>query len=106
MKHVLSSIRMFATAGLALSVFQALGWPGDGHWDRQFNMPGTGTRDYAIRFNGNLLYAAGYSLSTNGVLGGSTIVNVFDGTNWTTIGGISGGSGLIEDMGFLGGNLY
>ncbi len=99
-------LRLLAVASLMISIHQACGWPGDGHWDRQFNMPGTGTRDYAIRFNGNLLYAGGYSLTTNAALSSSTIVNVFDGTNWTTIGDISGGSGLIEDFGFLGGKLY
>ncbi len=69
-------------------------------------MPGNGTRDYAIRFNGGRLYTAGYSLSTNAQISSSTVVNIFDGTNWSTIGDITGGSGVVEDFGFLGGNLY
>src|SRR5438094_799278 len=70
---------------LGLAGTPAVALPGDGHWDRQFNMPGTATRNIALGFNGNLLYTGGYSLSA-GQIATNTVVNIFDGTNWTTIG--------------------
>jgi trimeric autotransporter adhesin len=81
--------------------------PGDGHWDRQFAMPGPSTRSIAIRFNGNTLYTGGYSLDS-GQLSSNTVVNVHDGTNWSAIDGISGSAGttIIYDFGFLGTDLY
>jgi hypothetical protein len=36
----------------------------------------------------------------------STVVNIFNGTNWSTIGNITGGSGVVEDVCPLGNNLY
>src|SRR5437660_10723343 len=47
---------------VGILVFPAVAVPGDGHWDRQFGMASTGTRNYALRFNGNLLYTGGYGL--------------------------------------------
>jgi hypothetical protein len=81
--------------------------PGDGHWDRQFNMPGTATRNYALRMNGHLLYTGGYSLS-NGQLASNTVVNIFDGTNWSTIGELTGGTGttVLYDFAFVGNDVY
>ena len=88
-----------------LIVVPAVAAPGDGHWDRQFGMAGTGTRNYALRFNGNLLYTGGYSL-LGGQLATNTVVNIFDGTNWSTIGEITGGTPVIYDFAFLGSNIY
>jgi hypothetical protein len=90
-----------------LNVTYLLAGPGDGHWDRQFNMPGTGTRNFSLRFNSNVLYTAGYSLFS-GQLTSNTIVNVFDGTNWSALGEFVGGSGttIIYDYGFLRKDLY
>jgi len=68
-------------------------------------MAGTGTRNYALRFNGNLLYTGGYSL-LGGQLATNTVVNIFDGTNWSTIGEITGGTPVIYDFAFLGSNVY
>jgi trimeric autotransporter adhesin len=93
---------MVAAWLLAVSAVAA---PGDGHWDRQFNMPGNGTRNFALRFNGNSLYTGGYS-SSNGQTATNTIVSIFDGTNWTALGDITGGTTIIYDFAFLGTNLY
>jgi hypothetical protein len=65
--------------------------PGDGHWDRQFGTPGTTSRNLALRFNGNSLYTGGYSVAA-GQVATNTVVNVFDGTYWTSLGEITGGS--------------
>src|SRR5438270_13928881 len=64
-----------------LAAVSALALPGDGHWDRQFNMPGTASRDLALRFNGNLLYTGGYSM-TSGQIATNTVVSIVDGRNW------------------------
>src|SRR5712671_3996766 len=64
--------------------------PGDGHWDRQFGTPGTASRNFALRFDANLLYTGGASLAA-GQIATNTVVNVFDGTNWTSLGEITGG---------------
>lgn len=63
--------------------------PGDGHWDRQFGMPGTTTRNYALRVHGGRIYTAGVSISSS-LVATNTHINVFDGTNWTGIGEITG----------------
>jgi trimeric autotransporter adhesin len=79
--------------------------PGDGHWDRQFGMPGTSTRNFALRWNNNKLYTGGYSLS-GGQTATNTVVWVFDGANWSTLGDITGGTTVLYDFGFLGNDVY
>jgi trimeric autotransporter adhesin len=79
--------------------------PGDGHWDRQFGMAGTTTRNCALRFNGSLLYTAGYSLD-HGMVATNTVLNIFDGTNWSTFGEFVGDPLVIYDFAFLGSNFY
>src|SRR5881394_1320536 len=79
--------------------------PGDGHWDRQFGTPGTATRNFALRFKGNSLYTGGYSAAA-GQIATNTVVNVFDGTNWTSFGEITGGLSVLYDFAFLGNDLY
>jgi hypothetical protein len=100
----LSSV--LATAILTISIQQASGIPGDGHWDRSFNMAGTFSANNALRAYGNRIYAAGASIGTGGVFATNTVVNIFDGTNWTTIGDITGGTIAVEDFALLGNNLY
>lgn len=105
--RILSSFRVFLTSlaiGIALTSGAA---PGDGHWDRQFALPGTSTRNIAVRFNGTKLYTAGYSLDS-GQIATNTSVSVYDGTNWSMIDGISGyvGGTVIYDFGFIGSDLY
>jgi len=78
---------------------------GDGHWDRQFNMPGTGTRNFAMTIHADKIYVAGIGLSS-GQIATNTVVNVFDGTNWSTVGDITGGLPVIEDIAFLGNDMY
>src|SRR6185369_13706841 len=75
--------------------------PGDGHWDRQFGTPGTASRNLALRFNANSLYTGGYSAAA-GQVATNTVVSVFDGTNWTSLGEISGGLTALYDFAFLG----
>ena len=88
-------------------ILSASAAPGDGHWDRQFAMPGPGTRNMAIRFNGTKLYTGGYSLD-GGQVSSNTFVNVYDGANWSTIDGISGSPSttIIYDFGFIGSDVY
>src|SRR5437762_12809418 len=78
--------------------------PGDSHWDRQFGLPGVTNRVYALRFNGDKLYASGYAIGTGGLLSTNTGVDIFDGTNWSsTIGELTDGSFcVVFDVGFLG----
>jgi hypothetical protein len=81
--------------------------PGDSHWDRQFGLPGTTNRVFALRFNGNKLYASGGSVGVGGLLSTNTGVDVFDGTNWSNAAGeLEGGTCVIEDIGFLRNEMY
>ncbi len=95
-----------ATALFIISTQPTQAIPGDGHWDRSFNMAGTATGNNALRAKGSLIYAAGGSIGLGGLVGTNTVVNIFDGTNWTTIGDITGGTCVVEDFAFLGSNLY
>ncbi len=97
----------FVLAFIGFGFVRSSAAPGDGHWDRQFNMSGTGTRNFALRMNGNLLYTGGYTLF-NGQVASNTVVNIFDGTNWSTIGELTGGLGttVLYDFGFLGNEVY
>ncbi|HXT42462.1 MAG TPA: hypothetical protein VN887_20815 [Candidatus Angelobacter sp.] len=101
--RVLSAVLVAVLFGIAVA--PAIAAPGDGHWDRQFGMAGTGTRNFALRFNGNSLYTGGYSL-LSGQLATNTTVNIFDGTNWSTLGEITAGTLVIYDFAFLGSNVY
>src|SRR6266704_3014763 len=81
--------------------------PGDSHWDRQFGLPGSTNRVFALRFNGNQLYASGYAVGAGGLVATNTGVDIFDGTNWSNaIGELTGGSCVIYDVGFLRGDIY
>src|SRR5436853_7819168 len=82
--------------------------PGDSHWDRQFGLPGTSNRVFALRFNGNNLYASGYGVGTGGLLSTNTGVDIFDGTNWVnSLGELTGGGNcVIYEVGFLRSNIY
>ncbi len=92
----------FLLGAIYLPSTPAFAIPGDGHWDRQFNMPGTASRNSALRFNGATLYTGGYSLAA-GQIATNTVVNIFDGTNWTTIGDLNGGpTTILEDFAFVG----
>ena len=92
-----------AVCGTA-SLFAA---PGDSHWDRQFGLPGTTNRVFALRFNGNQLYASGNGIGPGGLLATNTGVDIFDGTNWSNaLGDLTGGTLLIYDVGFLRGDVY
>ena len=81
--------------------------PGDSHWDRQFGLPGVTNRVYALRFNGDKLYASGYAVGTGGLLSTNTGVDIFDGTNWSNaIGELSGSLCVVYDVGFLGDDMF
>src|SRR3954452_12604584 len=81
--------------------------PGDSHWDRQFGLPGTTNWVYALRFNGDKLYASGLPVGAGGLTSTNTGVDIFDGTNWNgTIGELSGSLVVIYDVGFLRGDIY
>ena len=84
-----------------------IGASGDSHWDRQFGLPGVTNRVYALRFNGDKLYASGTAVGVGGQFSTNTGVDIFDGTNWSsTIGELTGGLILIFDVGFLRGDTY
>jgi hypothetical protein len=68
-------------------------------------MPGTTSRNFALRFDGNSLYTGGYSLSA-GQIATNTVVSIFDGTNWSSLGELTGGITVIYDFAFLGADLY
>jgi hypothetical protein len=98
--------RRWILAVLVLSSFtRVAAMPGDSHWDPQFNMPGTGTRNFALRYLGGSLYTGGYSLN-GGQVGTNTVVNVFDGTNWSTLGELGGGTTVLYDFAKVGNDLY
>jgi hypothetical protein len=99
------SILAFILLAVIASVVTAPAAPGDGHWDRQFAMPGTATKNFALTFHDNKLYTAGIGLSS-GQIATNTVINVFDGTNWSTIGDITGSIPVIEDIAFLGNDMY
>jgi hypothetical protein len=101
-------LAMFLVGLTVCGTGSLLAAPGDSHWDRQFGLPGTSNRVYALRFNGNTLYASGYGVGTGGLLSTNTGVDAFDGTNWTTaLGELTGGSlCIIYEIGFLRGDIY
>jgi hypothetical protein len=94
--------------GIVIGPIAASAVPGDGHWDRQFGLPGVTNRVYALRFNGSSLYASGYPLASGGPLGTNTAVDIFDGTNWSSSIGefSSSGTFIIEDLAFIGSDVY
>ena len=80
---------------------------GDSHWDRQFGLPGTTNRVFALRFNGDKLYASGLPVGAGGLTATNTGVDIFDGTDWSgTIGELTGGLCVIYDVGFLRDDIY
>ncbi len=81
--------------------------PGDSHWDRQFSLPGVTNRVYALRCNGDRLYASGLAIGAGGLTATNTGIDIFDGTNWSNaIGELTGGLCVVYDVGFLGNDLY
>src|SRR5581483_5210008 len=68
--------------------------------------PGTGSQNSALRFTNGLLYTAGNTVGTDGVLATNTLVNVFDGTNWSVLGQVTGGTVVVEDFAFVGNKVY
>lgn len=111
MKNVVSSKSfhscMFLVCFAVCGAGRLLAAPGDSHWDRQFGLPGTTNTVYALRFNGDKLYASGGAIGAGGLTSTNTGVDVFDGTNWsTTLGELTGGTLLIFDVGFLRDDIY
>src|SRR5947207_15709508 len=94
-----------ATSLICLALFGArslFAGPGDSHWDRQFALPGTTNGVWALRFNGNKLYASGSAIGAGGLSSTNLGVDVFDGTNWSNaFGELEGGLCVIFDIGFL-----
>ena len=81
--------------------------PGDSHWDRQFGVPGTTNRVFALRFIGDKLYASGMPIAIGGLTGTNTGVDIFDGTNWSgTIGEITSGICVVYDVEVLRNDIY
>ncbi len=103
-----SLLIVLTTVFLVVQIYPSVAAPGDGHWDRQFNMPGTASINYALKFHGERLYTGGIMAGPGGNFATNSDVNIFDGTNWSRVEGITGGSGttLIEDVQFLGSNMY
>jgi len=77
--------------------------PGDEHWDPQFNWPGTTNVIYGIAVHSGKIYAGGFvsvGASTNSVL------EVWDGLQWSAMGTFTGNTPPINDIAFAGGTLY
>jgi len=103
----LTRSRMFLLGLAVCGAGSLIAAPGDSHWDRQFSMPGVTNRVYALRFNGDKLYASGGAIGVGGLTATNTGVDVFDGTNWSsTIGELTGGQCIIYDIGFLRNDIY
>jgi hypothetical protein len=99
--------RMFLLCLAFCGVGSIIAAPGDGHWDRQFGLSGVTNRAYALRANGNKLYASGLAIGAGGIVATNTGVDIFDGTNWNTaIGELTGGTCYIYDIGFLRNDIY
>jgi trimeric autotransporter adhesin len=100
-----SAVSLFGLAVCGASSLVAA--PGDSHWDRQFGLPGTNNKVYALRFNGDNLYASGVAVGAGGLLATNTGVDIFDGTNWSSaLGELAGGLCVIYDVGFLRNDIY
>src|SRR5512140_2060050 len=102
-----NAVRLWCLAATPLMFALPLaGAPGDGHLDPSFAMPGTASRNSALRAHDNRIYTAGYSLD-RGQLAAKTPISVFDGTNWAIIGEATNSSlTLIYDFGFVGNDVY
>jgi hypothetical protein len=98
---------LFGRAGLLalflFTPFSSRAVPGDEHWDPQFNWPGTTNIIYGIAVHNGKIYSGGYfsvGPSTNSVL------EVWDGLQWATMGTFTGNTPPISDIAFVGGTLY
>jgi len=58
-----------------------------------------------MTFHDDKIYVAGVGLDS-GQIATNTVVNVFDGTNWSTIGDIGGDLPVIEAIAFFGKDMY
>jgi len=89
--------------GLA-SAKRAAAAPGDEHWDTQFGWPGVTNSVFGLAFNGTKLYAGGIYAPPGGVT--NNHVDVWNGTNWSIIDGLSGGLIVVFDFAFIGNDVY
>jgi len=106
-RSILALARSFSLGLVVSSACSLVAAPGDSHWDRQFGLSGTANRVFALRFQGDQLYASGYAVGTGGLLTTNTSVEIFDGTNWSSaLGEVSGGVCVVYDVGFLGNDIY
>src|SRR4051812_12935719 len=83
-----------ALAWLCLTGTLATAAPGDEHWDSRFGLPGASNRVYGLEIIGGKLYAGGYGLSSNQFVT-NVCLEVFDGTNWSGMYGVGGGSPAV-----------
>ncbi len=77
--------------------------PGDEHWDTRFGWPGVSEWVFGLGVNGNKLYAGGFSSTTGAT---NSNLSVWDGTNWSRLGTISGSLAICFDFAFIGNNVY
>src|SRR5258708_27092738 len=89
--------------GLA-SANRAAAAPGDEHWDPQFGWPGVTNWVFGLAFNGTRLYAGGIYAPPGGVT--NNHVDVWDGTNWSVIDGLSGVLIVVYDFACMGNDIY
>lgn len=102
MKTILLALTLAVLFNLKPATLQAA--PGDEHWDKQFNLPGTSNIVYAIAVNGGKVYVGGPFNSGSSTLGA---IQVWDGLQWSTLAAFAGtGTPPVNDMAFMGGNLY
>lgn len=85
-----------------LSALSVRAVPGDEHWDPQFNWPGPGGFILAVTAHNGRIYVSGTGVSTT-----NTMVQVWDGLQWSSIGQFYGPpSTVIYDLAFVGDTLY
>src|SRR6266508_1840758 len=87
---------------LASGLEGAAAAPGDEHWDRQFGWAGVTNTVFGLGFRDGRLYAGGV------LPGGDTNnqVDIWDGTNWSVLPGLSGSLTVVYDLAWVGTDLY
>ena len=79
--------------------------PGDEHWDRQFAWAGVTNSVFGLAFHDGRLHVGGLYTPPGGATNNQ--VDIWDGTNWTVLPGLSSSSLIVAyDFAWLGADLY
>ncbi len=74
---------------------------GDEHWDNRFGWPGISNTVNVLSVHEQRLYAGGFY---NGITNNQ--IDIWDGTNWSSIPGLSGGLATVRCLAWQGNSLY